>query len=64
MAYFDLEHLAIECYRNKLPEEMFAHMEHYVYGTPALKTFSRTMTEEEAKKIELMRRTPSIPTPN
>ncbi len=61
---FDLEHLAIECYRNKLPEEMLAWREHYVYGTPALRPFSRTMTEEEAKRIDPMGRIPGILTPN
>jgi hypothetical protein len=61
---FDLEHLAIECYRNKLPEEMFVWREHYVYGTPALRPFSRTMTEEEAKRIDPMGRIPGILAPN
>ncbi len=61
---FDLEHLAIECYRNKLPEEMLAWREHYVYGTPALRPFSRTMSEEEAKRIDTMGRIPGILAPN
>ncbi len=60
----DLEHLAIECYRRKLPEEMLAWREHYVYGTPALRPFSRTMTEEEAKRIDTMGRIPGILAPN
>ena len=61
---FDLEHLAIECYRNRLPEGMLAWREHYVYGTPALRPFSRTMSEEEAKKADLMGRIPGILEPN
>ena len=61
---FDLEHLAIECYRRKLPESMFAWREHYVYGTPALRPFSRTMSEEEAKKADVMGRIPGILEPN
>ncbi len=43
---------------------MFAWREHYVYGTPALRPFSRTMSEEEAKKADLMGRIPGILEPN
>ncbi len=60
----DLEHFAIECYRHRLPESMFAWREHYVYGTPALRPFSRTMSEEEAKRIDTMGRIPGILAPN
>ncbi len=56
----DLEYLAIECCRRRLPEEMFTWREHYVYGTPPLRPFLRTMSEEEAKKIGLMGRIPGI----
>ena len=38
--------------------------EHYVYGTPALRPFSRTMTEEDAKRIDPMGRIPGILAPN
>lgn len=51
---FDLEHLAIECYRHKIPREMMKWREHYMYGTPCLRPFSRNISHEDAKKIDLM----------
>lgn len=51
---FDLEHFAIECYRNNLPREMMKWMEHYMYGTPCLRPFSKNISHEDAKKIDLM----------
>lgn len=51
---WDLEHLAIECYRRGLPESMFAWREHYIYATEALRPFYRAMDEDEAKKTDLM----------
>ena len=43
---------------------MLAWRERYVNGTPALRPFSRTMTEEEAKSIDTMGRIPGILAPN
>lgn len=51
---FDLEHFAIECYRHKLPREMMKWRDHYMYGTPCLRPFSRNISHEDAKKIDLM----------
>ena len=51
---YDLEHFAIECYRNRLPREMMTWREHYMYGTPCLRPFCRNISQEEAKKIDLM----------
>ena len=51
---FDLEHFAIECYRHKVPRDMMAWREHYMYGTPCLQPFVRGMSHEEAKCIDLM----------
>lgn len=50
----DMEHFAIECYRQGLPGSMFAWRAHYVYATDALRPFYRTMDEDEAKKTDLM----------
>lgn len=50
----DLEHFAIECYRHQLPREMMAWRQEYVYGTPALSPFSRNISVEDAKRIDLM----------
>ncbi|MBO4763943.1 MAG: hypothetical protein J5485_04955 [Candidatus Methanomethylophilaceae archaeon] len=38
--------------------------ENRVYGAPALRPFSRTMSEEEAKRIDPMGRIPGILEPN
>ena len=51
---FDLEHFAIECYRHQLPREMMKWREHYMYGTPCLRPFTRNISHEDAKKINLM----------
>jgi len=51
---YDLEHFAIECYRHKLPRELMKWREHYMYGTPCLRPFSRNISHEDAKKIDLM----------
>ena len=51
---YDLEHFAIECYRSCLPREMMTWREHYMYGTPCLRPFCRNISQEEAKKIDLM----------
>ncbi len=45
-------------------EPIFGWRSHYIYGKPALRPFSRTMTEEEAKKKDLMGRIPGILEPN
>ena len=50
---FDLEHFAIECYKQHVPKEMMTWRKEYVYGTPALRPFSRNISVEEAKKISL-----------
>ena len=50
----DLEHFAIECYRNKVPETMMRWRERYVYGTPALEPFSRCIDIDEARRIDPM----------
>ncbi|MBE6518769.1 MAG: hypothetical protein E7Z70_04410 [Thermoplasmata archaeon] len=51
---FDLEHFAIECYKHKLPREMMKWRVHYMYGTPCLRPFSRNISHEDAKRINLM----------
>jgi len=51
---FDLEHFAIECYRNKIPRGMMRWRDHYMYGAPCLRPFSRNISHEDAKKIDLM----------
>ena len=51
---YDLEHFAIECYRNKLPREMMKWRAHYMYGTPCLRPFCRNISHEDAKKMDLM----------
>ncbi|MDY0237152.1 MAG: hypothetical protein RBR71_14100 [Gudongella sp.] len=51
---YDLEHFAIECYRHKLPREMMKWRAHYMYGTPCLRPFSRNISHDDAKKIDLM----------
>ncbi len=60
----DLEHFAIECYRHRLPREMMAWRRSYVYGTPALRPFSRNISVEEAKKADLMGRIRDSMVPN
>ncbi len=61
---YDLEHFAIECYRNKLPKEMMAWRNEYVYGTPVLRPFSRNISHEDAKKISLKGEIPNGLVPN
>lgn len=61
---YDLEHFAIECYRNRLPREMMTWRKEYVYGTPALKPFSRNISHEEAKKASLKGDIPNGLVPN
>ena len=51
---YDLEHFAIECYRHRLPKEMMSWRRHYMYGTPCLSPFVRNISEEDAKRIDLM----------
>jgi len=50
---FDLEHFAIECYKHHVPKEMMGWRKEYVYGTPALRPFSRNISVEDAKNISL-----------
>ena len=61
---YDLEHFAIECYRNKLPKEIMSWRKEYVYGTPALRSFSRNISVEDAKKISLKGDIPNGMVPN
>ncbi|MBE6523057.1 MAG: hypothetical protein E7Z62_08075 [Thermoplasmata archaeon] len=51
---YDLEHFAIECYKHRLPKEMMSWRGHYMYGTPCLRPFVRNISEEDAKRIDLM----------
>ena len=60
----DLEHFAIECYRHQLPREMMTWRQEYVYGTPALRPFSRNISIEDAKKISLKGDIPNGMVPN
>ena len=61
---YDLEHFAIECYKNRLPKEMLAWRKEYVYGTPALRPFTKNITVEDAKKISLKGDIPNSLVPN
>ncbi len=61
---YDLEHFAIECYRHQLPKEMMSWRQEYVYGTPALRPFSRNISVEDAKKISLKGNVPNGMVPN
>ena len=61
---YDLEHFAIECYKHHVPKEKMAWRKEYVYGTPALRPFSRNISVEEAKKIDLKGNIPDSMIPN
>lgn len=54
----DLEHFLMECIRHGVPKEMMMWTDHYVYATPALRPFSRGMTEEEIRKKDPMGQVP------
>lgn len=51
---FNLEHFAIECYRHRVPAGMMGWLSNRVWATEALRPFYRAISEDEAKKIDLM----------
>ena len=61
---YDLEHFAIECYRHRIPKEKMAWRNEYVYGTPALRPFSKNISVEDAKRIDLKGNIPNSMVPN